>query len=50
MTFISETWLICSVTNSMLDPRRHFNILKCDRPDRFRRWCMCNDTFAIQMS
>ena len=34
MTFISETWLSCSVTNSMLDPRHHFNIFRCDRPGR----------------
>ena len=34
MTFISETWLNCSVTNSMLDPLHHFNIFRCDRPNR----------------
>ena len=34
MTFISETWLNCSVTNSMLDPHNHFNIFRCVRLDR----------------
>ena len=34
LTFISETWLNSSVTNSMLDPRQQFEIYRCDRQVR----------------
>ena len=33
-TFITESWLNSSVTDSMLDPRNLFNIFRCDRVGR----------------